>query len=219
MMRTFLKQLELRFDLGEIASPKGIARAFFSLAKTPQPLLGRDAELEKRARELLRELGAMAVAQAVRVEWNSRLRSCAGRANTRGSIISLNPRLREHGADEIDRTLHHELAHLLASFRARRRRITPHGPEWRQACADLGIPNESRCHNLPFPITRRARPYLYRCPHCRRDFPRTRRIRRAIACLACCRKHNGGEFDARFKLKLITKVKKQALVTSASTAY
>jgi hypothetical protein len=27
-----------------------------------------------------------------------------------------------------------------------------------------------------------------------------RKIRRAIACLACCRKHNGGDFDPRFRL-------------------
>jgi hypothetical protein len=31
-----------------------------------------------------------------------------------------------------------------------------------------------------------------------------RRIRRAIACLACCRAHNGGEFDPRFRLRLVT---------------
>jgi len=30
-----------------------------------------------------------------------------------------------------------------------------------------------------------------------------RRISRAIACLACCRTHNGGEFDPRFRLRLI----------------
>jgi hypothetical protein len=24
-----------------------------------------------------------------------------------------------------------------------------------------------------------------------------------VACLACCRAHNGGEFDARFRLKLV----------------
>jgi hypothetical protein len=30
-----------------------------------------------------------------------------------------------------------------------------------------------------------------------------RRVRRAVACLACCRAHNGGEFDARFRLKRV----------------
>src|SRR6266446_8423633 len=52
--------------------------------------------------------------------------------------------------DEVDRTLRHELAHLLAQFRVGRRRIAPHGPEWREACRDLGIADEARCHNLPF---------------------------------------------------------------------
>jgi hypothetical protein len=28
-------------------------------------------------------------------------------------------------------------------------------------------------------------------------------VRRAAACLACCRKHNGGDFDPRFRLRLI----------------
>src|SRR5689334_17340608 len=129
-MQTFVKQLELRFDFGNGA----IARSLGSATRPDGVALGRDRELEKTARELLRNLGAFPVAQAVRVEWNSRLRSCAGRADTSRFIISLNPRLRQHGADEIDRTFRHELAHLLARFRARRRRIAPHGPEWRKAC-------------------------------------------------------------------------------------
>jgi predicted SprT family Zn-dependent metalloprotease len=106
--------------------------------------------------------------------------------------------------DEIDRTLRHELAHLLAQFRIGRRRIAPHGSEWRQACRDLGIADEARCHNLPFASKSFAPRFVYRCPNCRREFPRVRRIRRAIACLACCRKHNGGDFDPRFRLKLIS---------------
>jgi hypothetical protein len=30
-----------------------------------------------------------------------------------------------------------------------------------------------------------------------------RRIRRAIACLACCRAHNRGRFDSQFRLRLV----------------
>jgi SprT protein len=161
-----------------------------------------DSDLQRQARELLRINGAGRIAAEIRVEWNRRLKSCAGRADYRGRLILLNPRLREHPV-EIDRTFRHELAHLLAQFRAGRRRILPHGPEWREACRDLGIAGEKRCHNLPFPITERARRFLYKCPNCQRDFARARRIRGAIACLACCRTHNGGEFDARFRLQLI----------------
>jgi SprT protein len=161
---------------------------------------GRAAHLEAIAREFLRSLGANRIATELRVEWNPRLKTAAGRADYHQKLISLNPRLVAH-PEEIDRTLRHELAHILAQFRAGRRRISPHGAQWQQACRDLGIAGERRCHTLPFPAKRYAPRFIYRCSHCRRDFPRVRRIRRAVACLACCRAYNGGEFDARFRLK------------------
>jgi predicted SprT family Zn-dependent metalloprotease len=153
---------------------------------------------------LLGSLGATRIANDLRVEWNSRLKTAAGRVDYHQKLISLNPRLFEHPA-EIDRTLRHELAHILAQFRAGRRRIPPHGSEWRQACRDLGIADEKRCHNLPFPARTYAARFIYRCPNCRQEFQRVRRVRRAVACLACCRKHNGGEFDLRFRLKLCSR--------------
>jgi SprT protein len=162
----------------------------------------RNLNLEETARELLRSLGAAQIAGKLRVEWNSRLKTAAGRADYRQKLISLNPRLVEHPT-EIDRTFRHELAHILAQFRAGRQRILAHGAEWRQACVDLGIADEKRCHNLPFPARTYAARFLYRCPNCRQEFPRVRRLRRAVACLACCRKHNGGEFDLRFRLRLL----------------
>jgi len=168
----------------------------------------RDADLESKARNLLRELGAAKLAREIRVEWNPRLKTAAGRADFRQKLISLNPLLRDVRAglafnrEEIDRTLRHELAHLLAQFRVGRRRIAPHGPEWREACRDLGIADEVRCHNLPFAARTFPPRYVYVCPNCKEKFPRVRRIRRAIACLACCRAHNRGEFDTRFRLKL-----------------
>jgi predicted SprT family Zn-dependent metalloprotease len=162
------------------------------------------ALLQAEARELLRSLGAKGIATELRVEWNSRLKTAAGRADYSQKLISLNPRLVEH-PPEIERTLRHELAHILTEFRAKsRRRISPHGPEWQQACRDLGITGEKRCHTLPFPAQHCAPRFIYRCPNCRRDFPRVRKIKRTVACLACCRAHNRGEFDVRFRLKLLT---------------
>ena len=166
-------------------------------------VLGRESGLEASAREILGALGAEELAREVHVEWNARLFSAAGRADSRRNLISLNPRLREHDAAELDRTLRHELAHLLAQFRAGRRRISPHGAEWRKACRDLGIENEARCHTLPFPVRQRAARFLYRCSRCGKDFPRVRRIKRAIACLDCCRKFNGGKFDSSARLRLV----------------
>src|SRR4029077_21212816 len=205
---------------------------------------GRDFALEIKSRELLKSIGATKLAREIRVEWNPRLKTCAGRANYRKKLISLNPLLldladrfhptesgpdklecykhssvinerqlkgsaasqrecnmhssltragdsslkkserREMVRDEVDRTLRHELAHLRAQWRVGRRRIAPHGSEWRQACRDLGIADEARCHNLPFATKSLLPPYVYRCPNCKEEFPRVRRIRRAIACLA-----------------------------------
>jgi SprT protein len=166
-------------------------------------LRGRAVDLETKARHLLCSLGAKRIARELRVEWNSRLRTAAGRADYSQKLISLNPKLVEYPA-EVDRTLRHELAHILAQFRAKtRRRIAPHGAEWQEACRDLGIADEKRCHTLPFPAKRYAPRFIYRCPNCRRDFPRVRKVKRTVACLACCRTHNGGEFDVRFRLKLV----------------
>ena len=165
-------------------------------------VLGRDSALEAGAREILSTLDAEDLGGLIHVEWNARLFSAAGRADARRNLVSLNPRLREHPA-EIDRTLRHELAHLLAQFRAGRRRIPPHGAAWRKACRDLGIGDEARCHTLPFPVKPRARRFLYRCSRCGKDFPRVRRIKRAIACLDCCRKFNGGKFDPKARLRLV----------------
>jgi SprT protein len=166
-------------------------------------VLGRDSNLEAQVREILAPLKADDLAPKIHVEWNARLFSAAGRADSRRNLISLNPRLREHGAAEIDRTLRHELAHLLAQFRAGRRRIPPHGPDWRKACHDLDIADEARCHNLPFPVRARTPRFLYRCSQCGKEFPRFRRIKRARACLDCCRKYHGGKFDARAQLRLV----------------
>ena len=232
----FFKQLE--FIFGGTQTPVRLAppSAFLtSPSERPIHLRKRDHALESQARELLRSLGAEKLAREIRVEWNPRLKTCAGRADYREKLISLNPLLLSEGGtrsplrvdkilaapspdltssskrpihlDEIERTLRHELAHLLAQWREKsRRRIAPHGIEWRQACCDLGIADEARCHNLPFATKSFPPRYVYRCPNCKEEFPRVRKIRRAIACLACCRRHNGGGFDPRFRLRLTTKL-------------
>lgn len=202
-----LRQFEFAFGstaVAGIGDPGRLgARQHAGVTAAGYHLPHRDVDLAATARELLRVHGASRIGRQIRVEWNFRLKTAAGRADYRQKLISLNSRLVAH-PEEIDRTLRHELAHFLAQFRAGRRRISPHGAEWQQACRDLGIPGEKRCHTLPFPAQRYAARFIYRCPNCRRDFPRVRRIRRAVACLACCSAQNGGEFDARFQLKLVT---------------
>jgi hypothetical protein len=46
----------------------------------------------------------------------------------------------------------------------------------------------------------RAPKYVGRCPNCGAERPFARRPTRRYACGACCRRHAGGRFDARFEL-------------------
>lgn len=169
------------------------------------PRSGHDAALSLVAAGFARDLGLASLASEVRVSWNRRMRTAAGRAFTREGRIELNPRLQELPEEirdaELRATFLHELAHLVASARAGRRRIAPHGPEWRQACRDLGIPGEDRCHALDFQPRRLARKYAYACPACGAVIQRVRRLRRRVACYLCCRKHAGGRYDGRFQLR------------------
>jgi predicted SprT family Zn-dependent metalloprotease len=161
---------------------------------------GDDAALTAQARELLRALGCEELAASVRVRWNPRMSTTAGLAVYQHCLVTLNPKLSQFGAAEMDKTLRHELAHLLARHRAGRRRIAPHGAEWKRACADLGLPGEKRCHDLPLPRRKVLARHIYRCPVCKQDIRRVRPFHRRVACLDCCRAHNRGRYHDRFRL-------------------
>lgn len=154
--------------------------------------------LEAMCREWLYELELPGAAKLVRVKWNARLKSTAGYASFPAWRIELNPRLLDYEG-QVVRTLKHELAHLIAYHRAGRKRIDPHGQEWRMACACLGIAGEKACHQLPLPRARQKRTLAYRCDACGYVLHRVRRFRRPTACMSCCAKHSGGRYDARFR--------------------
>ncbi len=165
-----------------------------------RPLRGHDEALTAEASALVRALrGHRELAEKVRVVWNRRLQTTAGAANPRRWEIELNPRIVEFGSSVTKRILRHELAHLVSSFRAGRRRISAHGPEWREACRDLGIPNESRCHSLPLPGRKVTYRYAYRCSHCGRLLKRVKALGRNSACYDCCRRFNHGRYDAAYR--------------------
>ena len=167
---------------------------------------GPDDILTRHAAALVRPLPRCGrLADRLQVRWHGQLSSTAGYARAAQALVLLNPRLRDFPGEE-ERTLRHELAHLVAFERATgllgRKRIAPHGPEWRQACAELGIPDETRCHTLPLPRRETPRPFGYRCPACRAVVWRARQTPRgrALACGVCCQRFAGGRFDGRFRL-------------------
>ena len=172
------------------------ARALQSGTIHPAEVL-RQLQSEARSWSLRFELPRLA--ERVTLHWHARLRTTAGLARLDCAVILLNPRLLAF-PEELTRTFLHELAHLVAHARHPRRLIDPHGPEWRQACRDLGLADEKRCHTLPLATPRRVeRKYTYHCPQCRREVRRVRPFRRAEACLSCCRTEAAGRYDRRFR--------------------
>ena len=157
---------------------------------------GRDSALEALARDLLLQQGATTLAAQVRVEWSARLRTAAGRAECGARTRSAQPpsqpltaRLRLTGLFAMSwRT-------SLRNFVPAAVALRPMGWNGGGPAPIWGLSGEARCHNLPFPLRRQRRRYLYACPHCQRDFPRIRPLRRTSACLACCRAFNRGRYD------------------------
>ncbi len=207
-MKVATKQMAFEFGRNLLTKIEALReRPASPLARAREAALRSDPILEEVSRVLLRQVGCPALAKVVSVCWNPRMRTTAGTACWRTRRVTLNPKLIEVSAAEVQTTLRHELAHLVAQERVGRRRISPHGPEWRAACADLGIVGEARCHTLPFKPRRMTRKYAYQCPACLAVIARVRRPKGRIACLKCCRKLNGGKYAERFRFREVEVVR------------
>jgi SprT protein len=175
-------------------------RVFKAPSAPPRRSTKEDGGLTTWCAEASASLGLPELARRVRVSWNPRMQTTAGRAWWPDRSIELNPKLRQCEPDELWRTLKHELAHLVAYERCGRRHIEAHGVEWQLACGDLGIPGEQPFHTLPFKRRRMKRNHAYTCPHCFSTIRRVKPIQRAVACYECCRKFNHGAYHDRFRL-------------------
>ena len=69
----------------QAGSPQRVRRAADKMPASPT---AETAVLLQTARELLRSLGAARIAGELRVEWNSRLKTAAGRADYRQKLVS-----------------------------------------------------------------------------------------------------------------------------------
>lgn len=178
--------------------------SWLRVLRFPAPLKERptreDGGLTAWCTEASNDLALPELARKVRVVWNPRMQTTAGRAWWPDRTIELNPKLRDCQPEELWRTLKHELAHLVAYERCGRRHIDPHGDEWQAACTELGIPGEKPFHTLPFKRRRMKRNHSYICPNCLGIIHRVRPIQRTVACYDCCRKFNRGAYHERFKL-------------------
>jgi predicted SprT family Zn-dependent metalloprotease len=100
--------------------------------------------------------------------------------------------LNEH--EEIEDTILHEIAHALEWERHQGK---GHSSRWKAICREIGARPE-RCGSYKMPQGR----FEYRCPVCGYGFFQHKRSTKNAACGHCCKSHNNGKYDARFKLSL-----------------
>jgi len=194
MPKTFA-QMEFRF-------PAWLRSAGTSIRKNSRdtPPENSDPGMTGWCREQALAFNLPELARKVRVTWNPRMRTTAGRAWWPTRLIEINPKLKTISEDEVWRTLKHEFAHLLAYERSGRRKIEPHGIEWQTACSELGISGENVRHSLPLKGRRMKRNHAYACPSCLAVIKRVHPFKRPVACYPCCKKFNSGDYHERFRL-------------------
>lgn len=150
-----------------------------------------------------------------RMEWSRRLTRAAGTIEVRRRVIKLSvPLLVESFAGDslfgpthvicgvpcddaamaLREILKHEMIHLWLHVKGLN---CGHTAEFRAKARSIGQPKTRHSITLPPP----KRGWLYTCSQCGHEFTRRRRYGRAVACGPCCKKHNGGSFDERFKLR------------------
>jgi len=94
-------------------------------------------------------------------------------------------------------TIKHEIAHVLTRLKYGHT-VNSHGKEWQEMCKVVGIKPEVRA---PLYLLK-PKGYVYVCPHCGKEHNFYRKLRVEHACYSCCIKHNNGQFDDKFILKL-----------------
>src|SRR3954467_11396289 len=98
--RVAARDLATGTDLLELERERAVVEADCA-AICRQIRAGRHPDLEQQSTQLLGLNGARLLARHVRVVWDRRLKSCAGRADYKASLITLNPLLIHHGEEEI----------------------------------------------------------------------------------------------------------------------
>jgi rubrerythrin len=131
---------------------------------------------------------------AVTIRWSKRMR-IAGTCDSHRRIITLSHIYHTQFPDDVDDTLKHEMIHL---------RCPRHDAAFRREAARIGA--SVHCRDYP-DLHPRAR-YIYFCPNCGTEFPRSKRAH--LYCGACGRRG----FDPRFRLILRTNAAHERAVRS-----
>ena len=148
---------------------------------------------------------------ACEIRWSRRLTRAAGNIRVQSRTITLSIPLlidafesgQTHevcglaacdGGTALRLILAHEMIHLWLHVRGL---PCGHTAQFRAKARQIGQPKTR--HGIALPAPRSG--WVYACAHCHAQIARRRRMSRVGACAACCKRYNGGKFDARFVLR------------------
>jgi predicted SprT family Zn-dependent metalloprotease len=137
------------------------------------------------------------------IRLNPFLRRLTGRITYAQRLIEISRfHLLRYGLDDAKATLEHELLHLYLHELGL---PSGHNNLFKRLATEKGI---RVFHANPYPKNR-ATPwrYQYECPECMRMVFRMRPVGQRLACGVCCRELAEGRWDARFRLRLIRRVR------------
>ena len=138
------------------------------LTLTPEKIIQAAEAAVRAAEHRARQFYAIRLPEAV-IDFSLRGHS-AGQARVERSgrtLLRINLKLlTENFEDFLAQTIPHEVSHLVVNWQARknRRRLRPHGPEWRAVMQDCYGLEPVRCHAYKTTSARCVpRNFLYRC--------------------------------------------------------
>ena len=119
----------------------------------------------------------------VKIVYSTRMLA-AGSCAPYDNEIRIGVRYHQLFPEDLEDTLIHEMIHLIHPT---------HDNKFKKMAKRLGVYVYARTH----PDLRRPARYLYRCPACKREYPRQKRLR-----LTSCGPCSGRSYDERYKLRL-----------------
>lgn len=117
------------------------------------------------------------------ISWSKRMLA-AGAYYPQKKEIRLSEKYHLIFPEEVYDTLKHEMIHIL---------YPRHDAPFKEKAGQIGASIRATAH----PSLRRPPKYLYICPQCQAEYPRSKRLR-----MASCGRCSEGGYDRRYKLKL-----------------
>ena len=120
-----------------------------------------------------------------------------GQHNGRKTLIRFSKvfiELNKDNKEVLDDLAIHECCHI---------KYKNHGKDFKKLCQSYGLISNHIRHRKDIIIPKPKKYYLYRCDNCGEEIKNMKYISDKGACPICCNKYNNGEYDKKYRFKLV----------------